>query len=229
MLADYLGDQGLRVTLAQDGREMWARLEQAPADVVLLDLVLPRGEDGLVLAAQLRARTDTPIIMLTGRGDVVDRVVGLEVGADDYLAKPFHLREVLARIRSVLRRTARPVAKDATADAASSPVPDGILEFEGWMIDLQRRQLADPRGRHVALTSGEYDLLLAFAENANRVLARDRLMSLAKGRDWEAYDRSIDAQVARLRRKVETDPKNPQLIKSVRGAGYIFVPKVVRR
>ena len=225
MLSDYLTDQGLRVSLAQDGHEMWTCLERSSADVILLDLVLPGGEDGLALAAQLRARLDTPIIMLTGRGDVVDRVVGLEMGADDYLPKPFHLREVLARIRSVLRRSSRPAPQETVPPAPE----EGVLAFDGWEINLQRRQLIDPQSTEVALTSGEYDLLLAFVENPNRVLPRDRLMDLAKGRHWEAYDRSIDAQVVRLRRKIETDSKNPQLIKAVRGVGYIFVAKVARR
>lgn len=223
MLEDYLQEQGLRVSVAQDGREMWLCLDRGPVDVVLLDLVLP-GEDGLSLATQLRAKGETRIIMLTGRGDVVDRVVGLEMGANDYVAKPFHLREVLARIRSVLRRA-------GPAQHAEAPVPsvESALEFDGWLVNLQRRVLTTPDGKPVQLTSGEYDLLLAFLENPNRVLARDRLMDLAKGRHWEAYDRSVDAQVARLRRKIEPDPKSPSLIKSVRGAGYIFVPKVNRR
>jgi DNA-binding response OmpR family regulator len=213
------------VSVAEDGREMWTCIDRDPVDVVLLDVVLP-GEDGLSLARQLRARVETPIIMLTGRGDVVDRVVGLEMGADDYVAKPFHLREVLARIRSVLRRArlAAPVA-----EAASPEAPESGFTFDGWQVNLQRRQVYDPGGQEIALTSGEYELLLAFVENPNRVLTRDRLMDLAKGRRWEAYDRSVDAQVARLRRKIESDPKAPVLIKSVRGAGYIFVPKVARR
>jgi two-component system, OmpR family, response regulator len=225
MLTDYLQEQGLRVSVAEDGREMWTCIDRSPVDVVLLDVVLP-GEDGLTLARQLRARVETPIIMLTGRGDVVDRVVGLEMGADDYVAKPFHLREVLARIRSVLRRAR---VATPTAETAASDAPESGFTFDGWQVNLQRRQVYDPAGLEIVLTSGEYELLLAFVENPNRVLTRDRLMDLAKGRRWEAYDRSVDAQVARLRRKIEPDPKAPVLIKSVRGAGYIFVPNVARR
>lgn len=224
MLTDYLESQGMRVTGAQDGNEMWACLEKAAADVILLDLVLP-GEDGLTLAGQLRARVDAGIIILTGRGDVVDRVVGLEMGADDYVAKPFHLREVLARIKSVLRRS-RPASVPTQAPALTRN--DGTIEFDGWTVRLQRRLVTDPEGREVTLTTGEYELLLAFLENPNQVLSRDQLMDLAKGRQWEAYDRTVDTQVVRLRRKIEADPKHPKLIKSIRGAGYIFAADVKR-
>jgi len=224
MLAEYLEEQGMRVTGAAGGAEMWACLDRSPVDVVLLDLVLP-GEDGLALAAQLRARADLGIIIVTGRGDVVDRVVGLEVGADDYLAKPFHLREVLARIKSVLRRT-----RAATPAAKAAETPAGaVLQFDSWEIHLDRRQLVAGDGREVALTTGEFNLLVAFAEHPNRVLDRDMLMDLAKGRQWEALDRSVDTQVARLRRKIEADPRNPSLIRSVRGVGYLFAAAVKRR
>ena len=229
MLSEYLSEQGFRVSTVQDGREMWDFLEQTPVDAILLDLVLPGGDDGLTLAARLRVQYDIPIIMLTGRGDVVDRVVGLEMGADDYLAKPFHLREVLARIRSVLRR-ARAQREVAETEPAPATVQGRhLIAFDGWQLNLQRRQLINPEGREIALTTGEYDLLLAFVQNPNRVLDRDRLMDLAKGRQWEAYDRSVDAQVGRLRRKVESDPKNPTLIKAVRGVGYIFVAEVTQK
>jgi two-component system OmpR family response regulator len=225
MLDEYLSDQGVRVTLAKGGAEMWAALDRGPADVVLLDLVMP-GEDGLTLASQLRARSDAGIIILTGRGDVVDRVVGLEVGADDYMAKPFHLREVLARIRSVARRKST-----ATGTATGNPDPgsESHLIFEGWRVEVGRRRVTDPDGKEVALTTGEFELLMAFAEHANRVLDRDTLMDLAKGRQWEAMDRSVDTQVARLRKKIEIDPKKPSLIRSVRGVGYLFAAEVKRR
>ncbi|HKY95412.1 MAG TPA: response regulator [Kiloniellales bacterium] len=221
MLADYLEEQGLRVSLAANGREMWAALESERVDVVLLDLVLP-GEDGVSLASELRRRSDLGIIMLTGRVDVVDRVVGLEVGADDYLTKPFHLREVLARIKSVMRRT-RPAA------AASEPRPDGeILRFAGYTLHLGERRLVGANGKEIPLTTGEFNLLAALAQRPQRVVDRDTLMDLAKGRHWEAYDRSIDSQVARLRKKIEPDPASPTLIRSVRGAGYLFAAAVER-
>lgn len=229
MLSEYLTEQGFRVSTVQDGREMWDLLRQASVDAILLDLVLPGGDDGLTIAAKLRAQYDIPIIMLTGRGDVVDRVVGLEMGADDYLAKPFHLREVLARIRSVLRRARVQRDNEAPEPAPASAQSGHLIAFDGWQLNLQRRQLINPDGLEIALTTGEYDLLLAFVQHPNRVLDRDRLMDLAKGRQWEAYDRSVDAQVGRLRRKVETDPKNPTLIKAVRGVGYIFVAEVTQQ
>jgi two-component system phosphate regulon response regulator OmpR len=217
MLADYLGEQGLRVSLAASGKEMWAALERTPADVVLLDVVLG-GEDGVSLAAALRRRSDIGIIMLTGRSDVVDKVVGLEVGADDYLTKPFHLREVLARIKSVLRR-AKPAAPETGG---------GVLRFAGFALHLGERRLVAPTGAEVPLTTGEFNLLSALAQRPQRVVDRDTLMDLAKGRQWEAYDRSIDTQVARLRKKIEPDPASPTLIRSVRGAGYVFAAAVER-
>jgi two-component system phosphate regulon response regulator OmpR len=224
MLAEYLEEQNVSVAAAANGAEMWACLEKSPADVVLLDLVMP-GEDGLNIAAELRRRADVGIIMLTGRGDVVDRVVGLEVGADDYLTKPFHLREVLARIKSVARRarSARPPGAPETVSRTGD-----TLRFNDWQIRLDRRQLIGPDGAEVPLTTGEFDLLVAFAEHPNRVLDRDMLMDLAKGRQWEAFDRAVDTQVARLRRKIEPDPKSPTLIRSVRGIGYLFAADVKR-
>lgn len=224
MLVRYLEGESFRVGEAGDGPAMRAYLARECVDLVLLDLVLP-GEDGLALARELRAGDDRiGIIMLTGRDDVIDRIVGLEVGADDYLTKPFHLREVLARVRTVLRRARRP-----TGEALERPAPgETVLRFEGWTLEPARRRVTAPDGREVALTTGEFDLLLAFATNPGRVLDRDRLMDLAKGRDWAAYDRSIDQQVARLRRKIEPDPAHPSLIRSVRGVGYLFAADVRR-
>ena len=187
------------------------RLADTHVDLVLLDLVLP-GEDGLQLAREIRSRSDVGIIMLTGRSDLVDTVVGLEVGADDYVAKPFQLREVLARVKSVLRRV-RP-ARSPKGD--EQPGGQGeVIRFDGWKLEVERRQLTSPDGSDVPLTTGEYDLLLALARNPGRVLDRDRLMDITRGREWEAFDRTIDAQIARLRKKVERDPKNPALIKSM--------------
>jgi two-component system OmpR family response regulator len=223
MLGDYLSSFGYRVTTAADGRQMRCALEANPFELVLLDLGLP-GEDGLTLARELRSSTDLGIIIVTGRGQPVDRVVGLEIGADDYIAKPFDLRELVARVRSVLRRT---------RTAGNSPVRDPVdkesvhqLTFDGWLIDLAARSLQDPGGGTVPLTTGEFDLLSVFARNANRVLSRDELMDLIHQREAGPFDRAIDVRVGRLRRKIERDPGHPDMIKSVRGIGYVFTPKV---
>jgi DNA-binding response OmpR family regulator len=220
MLARYFEGEGFRVSLAQDGATMRERMVADPADVVFLDVVLP-GEDGLVLARELRAASDVGIIMLTGRGDVVDRVVGIELGADDYIAKPFHLREVLARTKSVLRRL-KPAARVEGAEPSDEPT----ARFDGWRLDFSRRRLSAPDGKDVPLTTGEFNLMTVFVRHAGRVLDRDQIMDLTRGREWDAYDRSIDAQVARLRKKIEQDAKSPKLIQSVRGVGYVFTAKV---
>jgi two-component system phosphate regulon response regulator OmpR len=217
MLTAYFEDEGYRVTAVADGAAMREALQRQSVDIILLDLVLPGGEDGLMLAREVRARSDTPIIMLTGRDDVVDRIVGLEVGADDYIAKPFHLREVLARLRTVLRR--RQPAAPARAE------PDDAIHFDGWRLDLARRQLVTAEGTEIVLTTGEFDMLAALARAPGRVLSRDVLMDLTHGRSLEAFDRTIDAQIARLRKKIEPDPSRPTLIKSVRGVGYVFTGK----
>ncbi|MBM3597425.1 MAG: response regulator [Alphaproteobacteria bacterium] len=233
MLRRYLTQEGFNVLEAGDGDTMRTVLKAETVDVVLMDLMLP-GEDGLSLARAIRRDSQVPIIMLTGKGDVIDRVVGLEAGADDYVTKPFHLREVLARIRTVLRRGAGPAPGPAAPPAGAPPAEataasgakGEILEFQGWRLDTMKRDLLDPSGRSVALTSGEYDLLRVFAQHPNRVLSRDQLMDLVKGREWAAFDRAIDTQVGRLRKKIEADPANPDLIKTVRGAGYIFATSV---
>jgi two-component system phosphate regulon response regulator OmpR len=225
LLCRYLETEGFRVTAAADGGAMREAIKQARFDLVLLDLILP-GDDGLSLARELRQHSELPIIILTGKGDTIDRVVGLEMGADDYITKPFHLREVLARIRTVLRR-ARPALADA-GDAAPNSGGETIL-FDGWELDVVRRALRSPEGQPVPITSSEFALLEAFARNANRVLSRDQLMDITRGHDWTPFDRSIDTQVARLRKKIEKDPGNPALIKTVRGAGYIFTATITRR
>src|SRR5579864_6395247 len=223
MLRRYLSEEGIKVSDAADGAAMRTILDRETIDLVLLDLVMP-GEDGLTLARGIRQRSAIPIIILTGKGDLIDRVVGLEAGADDYIAKPFHLREVLARIRTVLRRAqATPVTEPTAASE-----PDAVLNFQGWRLDQLKRELRRPDGRLVPLTTGEFELLRVLARNPNRVLNRDQLMDLVKGREWEAYDRAIDTQVVRLRRKVERDPGNPEMIKTVRGAGYVFAAEVTR-
>jgi len=217
MLVRYFEQEGYRVSTASDGAAMRAQLAGGAIDVILLDVVMP-GEDGLTLAREIRAKSDVGIIMVTGRDEVLDRVVGLEVGADDYITKPFHLREVLARVKSVLRRRA------ATASPATR-ASNEVLRFDGWSLDLDRRQLLSPRGDEIGLTTGEFDLLAALASHPGRVLGREALMELTRGRSFEAYDRTIDAQVARLRKKIEADPKRPSLVKSVRGVGYVFAGK----
>jgi two-component system phosphate regulon response regulator OmpR len=225
MLKRYLADEGFRVSEAPDGAAMRSVLERDSVDLVLLDLVLP-GEDGLTLARQIRQRSEVPVIMLTGKGELIDRVVGLEAGADDYIAKPFHLREVLARIRTVMRRAHAQPASPSRAELSSKDAPGNLLVFQGWQFDLLKRELRRPGGDSVLLTAGEFDLLRVFACNPNRVLDRDHLMNVVKGRDWAAFDRAIDTQIVRLRKKIEADPQRPQMIKTVRGAGYIFAVSV---
>ncbi len=195
-------------------------VETGAVDLVLLDIGLP-GEDGLALAASLRDKPDTAVIMITGRGAVVDRVVGLELGADDYVAKPFDMRELLARVRSVLRRTKTPVVLGG--------MKHGFLRFGDWRLDLLQRKLTGAGDREVALTTAEFVLLEAFLRHPLQVLTRDRLLDLMAGRQWEPYDRAVDVQVGRLRRKIESDPSDPALIKTVRGAGYMFTAEVSDR
>ncbi len=222
MIDRYLTHEGFTVSLAQNGAEMDEALDKGPVDLVLLDLVLP-GDDGLMLARRIREKSDIGIIILTGKGEMIDRVVGLEMGADDYVAKPFHLRELLARIKSVLRRA---VAHPAPTEAAPAPAEKTVARFAGWAFDFVKLELASPDGTTVALTTGETNLLVAFLKNPNRVLDRDRLLDLISHREWEPFDRSVDTQVVRLRRKIEEDPSSPALIKTVRGAGYIFAVPV---
>ena len=222
LLRRYFEGQRFRVSGAADGAALRAAIAAGGVDLVLLDLGLP-GEDGLALMHWLREHWRGPVVIVTGRGDTVDRVVGLELGADDYVTKPFELRELLARVRSVLRRSAPPVAAPEPARAAGNR-----LAFADLVLDLDARALRTADGRDVALTSGEFDLLAVLAGAPQRVLSRDQLMSALHGREAGPYDRAIDVQVARLRRKVEADPDNPVLIKSVRGAGYVFAAPVRR-
>ncbi len=219
MLSRYFEEEGYFVSTAADGHEMKSHLRQKDIDIILLDLSLPGGQDGLDLAREVRSQSDVPIMMLTGRDDVVDRIIGIEIGADDYVAKPFHLREVHARLKSILRRR-------QPAPGKNEVTGDKVMRFEGWTLNLSRRQLLTADGTEVELTTGEFDMLAAFLQNAGRVLTRDFLMDFTRGRQLEAFDRTIDAQIVRLRRKVEADPGNPQLIKAVRGVGYIFTGRV---
>ena len=215
MLAEYLSGHGYEVYQADSGEAMRARMAQAAPSVVLLDIGLP-GEDGLTLARFLRERYRVGIIMVTGAGDVVDRVAGLEVGADDYIAKPFDPRELRARLKSLLRRL-----EDRKAGPAA---PEPKVTVGRCLLDLRSQQLRDASGHEVPLTAMEFQLLKVFIENPNRVLSRDKLLSLTRNREWEPFDRSIDISIARLRRKVEPDPDRPSAIRTVRGTGYMFVP-----
>jgi two-component system, OmpR family, response regulator len=220
MLTEYLASHGYEVAQADGGAAMRAALERAVPDVVLLDVGLP-GEDGLTLARYLRERYELGIVMVTGAGEVVDRIVGLEMGADDYIAKPFDPRELRARLKSVMRRTQ---GRAGPAAAPAAPAAGERLAVGRCLLDLKSHQLYERDGAEVPLTSMEYELLRVFAEHPNQVLSRDRLLTLTRNREWEPFDRSIDIRIARLRRKVEEDPENPRAIRTVRGAGYMFVP-----
>jgi two-component system OmpR family response regulator len=216
LVGRYLSSEGFRVSTVSDGAGLREEMTRGPVDLVILDLMLG-GEDGLQLAREIRERSDIRIIILTGRGETVDRIIGLEMGADDYLSKPFHLRELLARVRSVLRRSGERTAH-----------PRARIRFAGWSLDPAGRELISPAGKEVRLTTGEFELLVAFVNNANHVLSRDRLLDLSRHREAGPFDRTIDVQVGRLRRKLEDDSKNAAMIKTVRGGGYIFTPTVKR-
>ncbi len=220
LLGRFLTKHGYRVTAVQDGKDMRRALADWHIDLVILDLMLP-GEDGLSLCRGLRAQSRIPIIMLTMMGEETDRIVGLEMGADDYLPKPFNPRELLARIKAVLRR-APYAATEASAPARA------LLRFAGWKLDLGLRRLESPEGLIVDLSAGEFDLLVAFVEHPRKVLNRDQLLDLTHGRAEAPFDRSVDMQVSRLRHKIEEDPKEPELIKTVRGGGYVFTAVVTR-
>jgi DNA-binding response OmpR family regulator len=219
ILVEYLSKHGFAVRTAACGQELDACLAAEPADLLILDITMPE-EDGFSIARRIRARSTMPILMLTAADDVVDRVVGLEVGADDYVTKPFDLRELRARIRAIMRR----------AEPAPPPPPphaDGpeLVRFGKALLDEQAHCLLRDDGETLPLTSMEFDLLRAFAQNPNRVLTRDRLLDLAHHRGWEPFDRSVDIRIARLRRKIEPDPAKPEVIKTVHGTGYVFVMK----
>jgi two-component system OmpR family response regulator len=229
LLAGYLQSHGFRVTQLHNGASLMALMGTDPADLVLLDLGLP-GEDGFSIARRMRENWRCGLVIVTGRGDAVDKVVGLEVGADDYVTKPFDLRELVARVKAVLRRLAPSDTADSPMPAAASATPAlaDKLRFAGWQLDVAARSLANPQGQKVALTGGEFDLLCAFARHPGRVLSRDFLLEQTRGREAAPFDRTIDVQVGRLRKKIEADADDPQIIKSVRGAGYILVPPVAR-
>ena len=221
LLASFLETQGFSVTKARDGIEMQHCLDERAHDLAILDLMLP-GQDGLDLCRQLRQRSGMPVIMLTARTEETDRIVGLEIGADDYVTKPFNPRELLARIRAVLRRSG-----GAMAAPGGSP-PGHPYRFEGWTLSPERRELTNPAGVMVDLSTGEFDLLLAFLEAPNRVLTREHLLDAARNQPDAVFDRAIDVQVSRLRKKIEPGELSPPMIRTVRGAGYLFMPRVAR-
>jgi two-component system, OmpR family, response regulator len=218
LVADFLGANGFRVSVARDGREMDRVLHVSRIDLLILDIMLP-GEDGLSLCRRVRGENNMPVIMLTARGSEIERVVGLEMGADDYLTKPFSTHELLARIRAILRRTQ---ALPATPNSGRP----SVLTFAGWNLNLGSRRLQAADGTRVPLTGAEFDLLVAFCEHPNLVLTREQLLDLTKGRAPAVFDRSVDIQVSRLRRKIENDPRDPTLIQTVRAGGYIFTAEV---
>jgi len=225
LLNRFLVKHGLRVSTAADGREMSVALESGAIDLIVLDLMLP-GDDGLTLTRNLRAGGAAkggavPIIMLTAMGEETDRIVGLEMGADDYLAKPFNPRELLARIKAVLRRFETLPTPHVNADSA-----DSVCCFAGWVLNLSSQVLRNPDGDNVTISGGEFEFLCAFVTHPGRVLNRDQLLDLARGRDAQPFDRAVDVQVSRLRKKIEPDPKKPSFIKTVRGGGYMFTPPV---
>jgi two-component system, OmpR family, response regulator len=214
---------GYQVSEAKDGGELSAGLAEVPVDLVTLDLNLG-GENGFDLARRIRARNNVPIIMITGKGDTIDRIVGLELGADDYITKPFHVREVLARVRAVLRR----YEGGGSSPPAAAPIEPAAerLTFAGLTLDVTRRELRDASGDVRDLTTAEFNMLVMFLERPSRVLSRDNIMDLLKGHEWSPFDRSIDSLIVRLRRKIEPEPDTPRLIKSVRGVGYVFAAEV---
>jgi two-component system OmpR family response regulator len=218
-ICEYLSSEGYyRVSTAQDGAGMRRVMAQSAIDLVILDLVLP-GEDGLTLARSIRDETNVGIIILSGRGEPVERIIGLEMGADDYLPKPFLPRELLARVKSVLRRTSSRTTQKQTPARSKA-------RFAGWTFDLSSRELFSPLSKEVRLTTGEFDLLAAFVNNPNQVLTRDQLLHFSRDREAGRFDRTIDVQVGRLRSKLEDDLKKPTIIKTLRGRGYIFIPEV---
>lgn len=218
LLVHFLEEAGYAVRTASTGEAMRRLIMAISPNLVILDLMLA-GEDGFELARELRSQSGVPIIMLTGKTDIFDKVVGLEIGADDYVTKPFDNRELLARVHSVLRRNSR----NTTISSKSGP---SVVRFAGWTLDIPAYELTSPAGEKVVLTSSEFHLLSALVTRHSRVLPREEMLDMVAGRDWSPVDRSVDVLVGKLRKKIETDPKNPRLIKTIRGVGYKFTGKV---
>lgn len=225
LLQRFLRQHGYTVAVASDGPALWREIERQLPDLVILDVMLP-GDSGLVLCQRLRAESRIAVIMLTAMGELSDRVVGLELGADDYLTKPFDARELLARVRAVLRRIheARGDSRSAVGDT-----PRPILAFADWQLDVTHRELRSPQQVMIPLSAGEFELLLVFAEHPRRILSRQQLLDMARGEGFDAFDRSVDVQVSRLRRKLSTDVAAEPMIRTVRDVGYLFTPSVVKR
>lgn len=220
LLRRCLEPEGYRVSEAHDGKSVFSVLNASQIDLITLDLTLAT-EDGLEIARRIRSVAAVPIIMITGKGDTIDRIVGLELGADDYISKPFHIREVLARVRSVLRRS-----QEGSLSRHEQSRSSKVFRFANWVLDYDKRELRSTAGTLCQLTTAEFELLAILVQRPNRVLSRDTLLDLLKGQDWAAYDRIIDTQVARLRKKIEVNPEAPELIKTVRGVGYSFTADV---
>ena len=218
MLQEYLEKRGYKVTLCANAEELRASLEKAVPDLLLLDINMP-GEDGLSVLRSLRTSSDLPVVMLTAAGETIDKIVGLEMGADDYLGKPVDLRELEARIKAVLRRKKAPVSADVNGTGAK------VVSFGGFTLDLDAAKLHAESGEEVPLTAMEFRLLKLFAENRSRVLNRDQILEQAHDRSWDPFDRSIDIRISRLRRKIEKNPQSPAIIRTVRGIGYVFDPE----
>ncbi len=217
LLKDYLDGFGMQIRTAEDGDSMKQALSESRFDLIILDLMLP-GEDGINLCRNLRTHSNIPILMLTARGEAMDKVVGLEVGADDYMVKPFEPRELVARINTILRR--------AGNMHDTSSIDANTISFSGWQLNNTMRQLTSPDKLVIALSNAEFRLLRVFIDHANRVLTRDFLLDQARGRNMELFDRSIDLLVSRLRQKIGDDPRTPQMIKTIRGEGYIFDARI---
>jgi len=223
MVGDYLKMHGFTVTLCDGGNSLRGAIENNVPDLVVLDLNMPE-EDGLSIIRDLKSRMNVPVIMLTATASPIDRVVGLELGADDYVAKPCELRELMARIRSVLRRSTPARAQAATEASSGKPAKDPLVRFGTKWLDLQAQALRDDEGNEHPLTASKFGLLKVFAANPKRVLSRERLLELANARDSEAFDRAVDLRIMRIRRKIEIDPTKPAVIRTIRGGGYLFSP-----
>lgn len=226
LLGKFLRQHGYRISLARDGVEMNMHLEKSEVDLIILDVMMP-GDDGLTLCRNIRQNSSTPIVILTAVSEDVERILGLELGADDYISKPFNPRELLARVRAILRRV-NPTSRTAADEVAAETPQHLVFHFDGWSLSLSARRLLSPEKLEVTLSSGEFDLLVAFLRAPQQVLSRDTLLDLTRNRPAMPFDRSIDIQISRLRHKIEPDHKRPRIIKTVRGGGYVLSVPVTK-